>query len=279
MIPKLVGLSLLAALASTVNAYTWYAHILIAGNTTTYKIHPIDLQVPGNDAALVWEWEIGSDFVKPPFLQYGYVDIEPEIDNTDELLSLIDLTARPFLRFTCKKIEDFQGQLPTSTFTWWVYSCTNPNYYGKKGSPAPPKTTTTATPVATTTSSHVATTATCPVVTVTIPVTVATTNPPRTTTNPPKPTTTPPKSTTTPPKPSPTCLAGYKGKCNGKGPDGACCSNSDDCKDTCVKGICRDRCLTGFKGKRNGKGPNGACCSHSDDCKDTCVKGICGVHP
>ncbi|KAK3814055.1 MAG: hypothetical protein J3Q66DRAFT_402637 [Benniella sp.] len=41
----------------------------------------------------------------------------------------------------------------------------------------------------------------------------------------------------------------------------------------------RDRCLTGYEDKRNGKGPNGACCSHSDDCKDTCVKGICGVHP
>jgi hypothetical protein len=30
---------------------------------------------------------------------------------------------------------------------------------------------------------------------------------------------------------------------------------------------------------KNGKGPNGACCSHSDDCKDTCVYGICRVHP
>ncbi|KAF9348546.1 hypothetical protein BGX34_002420, partial [Mortierella sp. NVP85] len=268
MISKIVGLSILAALASTVNAYTWYAHILTTANSTTYKIHPIDLQVPGNDAALVWEWQIGTDFVKPPFLQYGYLDIEPEIDDTNELLSLIDLTASPWVRFSCKKIEDFQGQLPT-TFTWWVYSCTNPNYYGKKGNnPAPPKTTTTA-PVATTTASRVAT---CSIVTVTIPVTVATTNPPRTTTDPPKP-------TTTPPKPSPTCFAGYKGKRNGKGPDSACCSHSDDCKDTCVKGICRDRCLTGYEDKRNGKGPNGACCSHSDDCKDTCVKGICGVHP
>jgi hypothetical protein len=38
-------------------------------------------------------------------------------------------------------------------------------------------------------------------------------------------------------------------------------------------------CIPGYRGKRNGKGPNGACCSHSRDCKDTCVKNVCGVHP
>ncbi|GAA5814307.1 hypothetical protein MFLAVUS_007801 [Mucor flavus] len=38
-------------------------------------------------------------------------------------------------------------------------------------------------------------------------------------------------------------------------------------------------CKAGYRGKRNGKGPNGACCSHSDDCLDTCVSGICGVSP
>ncbi|KAG2229952.1 hypothetical protein INT48_003497 [Thamnidium elegans] len=38
-------------------------------------------------------------------------------------------------------------------------------------------------------------------------------------------------------------------------------------------------CKSGYRGKRNGKGPNGACCSHSDDCLDTCVSGICGVSP
>ena len=38
-------------------------------------------------------------------------------------------------------------------------------------------------------------------------------------------------------------------------------------------------CKGGFVGTKTGKGPNGACCRSSDDCNDTCVKGICGVHP
>ncbi|KAK3807198.1 MAG: hypothetical protein J3Q66DRAFT_356944 [Benniella sp.] len=180
MVSKIFGLSLLTALASTVNAYTWHA-TMITGPGRKFVIHPVDVQVPANDQALVWEVQFGASTPKPAWGAHG----------------------------------------------WRVYSCANSDFNGKKGVPVtPPSTTTTATPVPTTT---------CPVVTVTVPVTV-------TTTNPPKPTTTPPKPTTTPPKPSPTCLAGYKGK-------------------------------------RNGKGPNGACCSHSDDCKDTCVKGVCGVHP
>ncbi|KAG0217549.1 hypothetical protein BGX31_000202, partial [Mortierella sp. GBA43] len=32
-------------------------------------------------------------------------------------------------------------------------------------------------------------------------------------------------------------------------------------------------CFGGYLGKRNGEGPNGACCSHSDDCEDSCIKG------
>ncbi|KAF9540647.1 hypothetical protein EC957_003932 [Mortierella hygrophila] len=37
-------------------------------------------------------------------------------------------------------------------------------------------------------------------------------------------------------------------------------------------------CLPGFRGKRTGRGPNGACCSHSDDCFESCVKGVCKVY-
>lgn len=40
-----------------------------------------------------------------------------------------------------------------------------------------------------------------------------------------------------------------------------------------------ETCILGYLGKRNGKGPNGACCTHSNDCLDTCVKGVCGVTP
>lgn len=40
-----------------------------------------------------------------------------------------------------------------------------------------------------------------------------------------------------------------------------------------------ERCILGYLGIREGQGPNGACCTHSDDCLDTCVKGVCGVNP
>ncbi|KAF9365913.1 hypothetical protein BGX34_007589 [Mortierella sp. NVP85] len=268
MVSKLVGLSLLAALACHVNAYTWYAHLVYKGTgdsltATKFKIHPVDVQIPGNDQALIWEGDINDPPLYPPYDQFGYAKVDLG-EYGQELEALSTTRAPRLVHFPCTKIEQFEQQGPSDTiFTWKVYSCANSDYDGKEGIRVPPPTTTTAVPVTTTS---------CPAVTVTVPVTV-------TTTNPPKPTTTPPKPTTTPPKPSPTCLAGYRGKGNGKGPDGVCCSHSDDCKDTCVKGICRDRCLTGYEGKRNGKGPNGACCSHSNDCKDTCVKGICGVHP
>ncbi|KAG1395133.1 hypothetical protein G6F60_010424 [Rhizopus arrhizus] len=36
-------------------------------------------------------------------------------------------------------------------------------------------------------------------------------------------------------------------------------------------------CKAGYKGKKNGSGKTGACCSTSDDCVETCRKGVCGV--
>ncbi|KAI9307770.1 hypothetical protein BJ944DRAFT_237594, partial [Cunninghamella echinulata] len=37
-------------------------------------------------------------------------------------------------------------------------------------------------------------------------------------------------------------------------------------------------CTKGYCGKKAGTGPNGACCSSSDDCLDTCnSNGKCGV--
>jgi hypothetical protein len=229
----------------------------------------VDVQVPGNDRALILNGDMTTVPTLPPWNVYGYGNISFNIgfyQSKPELLRVYEYGNGRF-DFPCEKIEEFV--LPetstTNATTWKVYSCKNPDYNGRKGIPVPGSTTTA--PPAATTTAPVATT--CPVVTVTVPVTVATTNPPQTTTKP----------TTSPPKPSPTCLAGYKGEKNGKGPDGACCSDSYDCRDTCVTGVCRDRCLTGYEGKKNGKGPNGACCSHSDDCKDTCVYGICGAHP
>ena len=100
------------------------------------------------------------------------------------------------------------------------------------------------------------------------------------------------------------CITGYLGVGNGKGPTGACCKTSNDCVDTCnSNGICGVNgvpytcsptkttptpistatattcsCITGYSGVGNGKGPTGACCKTSNDCVDTCNSdGACGV--
>ncbi|KAF9365142.1 hypothetical protein BGX34_011271, partial [Mortierella sp. NVP85] len=220
MVSKIVCLSLLAALASTVNAYTYYAHIILDDAQFpegTIKIHPIDVLLPDNDEAIVMEYVFPGgphpDQLSR-FSQHNYEKVVPDFLMEGSGYELKNLQVPgSSIKFSCQKIEEFTQQK-----TWKVYDCGNTDYYGKKGIPVS-RPTTTVPPVVT---------PTCPIVTVTVPVTVATTNPP-------KPTTTPPKPTTTPPKPTPTCLPGYKGKRNGKGPNGACCSHSDDCKDTCVK--------------------------------------------
>ncbi|ORE02472.1 hypothetical protein BCV72DRAFT_297726 [Rhizopus microsporus var. microsporus] len=80
------------------------------------------------------------------------------------------------------------------------------------------------------------------------------------------------------PTPS-SCKSGYRGKRNGKGPEGACCSHSDDCQESCIKGKCNtpiaSTCYSGSKGKRRGDGYKNACCKTSDDCWESCVKGKC----
>jgi len=274
MVSKILGLTLLAALASQANAYFYYAEIEYFGTSPTtihYKIHPIDWFRPGNE---IFIKENDAAFPGPAIIdmtQYSYQKLKLEPNAQLELteLVLIPSGSRDVGDAPCTRFDKNQAGIDPATATITkMYICGGPEYYGRNGETVP-KPTPTPCPVVPTTTCPVVPTTTCPAVTVTVPVTVPVTP---TTTN-------PPPTTTSPQKPSPTCLAGYKGKGNGKGPDGACCSLSDDCKDTCVKGICRDRCLTGYKGKKNGKGPNGACCSHSDDCKDTCVKGICGVHP
>ncbi|KAK3817611.1 MAG: hypothetical protein J3Q66DRAFT_369435 [Benniella sp.] len=243
---KAVGLALLAALASTVHAYYYHIEITyqdLTVETAHFKLNPVDPQIPGNAEALIREATFKLvDGGGTGYEKYNYISVRFHLEQDLKLSKLVHGgggTSIPCVQMDSFKLKEVSG----ATLTRDVSPSLSPNY----NNPA-----------------SVATT-TCPVVTVTVPVVVTTTNPPW--------------PTTTPPKPSPTCLAGYRGKKNGKGPNGACCSHSDDCKDTCVKGICRTTCLAGYKGKRNGKGPSGACCSHSDDCKDTCVNGACGVHP
>ncbi|KAF9345051.1 hypothetical protein BGX34_005067, partial [Mortierella sp. NVP85] len=272
-----VGLTLLAALASSVHSHYYHIEITyqnLTVDTAHFKLNPVDPQIPGNDEALVREADFKLvDGGGTGYEKYNYLTVRFHLEQ-DLKLSKLDHSGGGGgggggggeTSIPCVMMDSFKLNEPSgTTLTRDVYDCYRADLFGVKGLQVNRPTTTTPAPVTTTCS--VATT-TCPMVTVTVPVV--------TTTNPPKLTTTPPKPTATPPKPSPTCLACYIGKKNGKGPNGACCSHSDDCKDTCVKGICGTTCLAGYKGKRNGKGPSGACCSHSDDCKDTCVN---GVHP
>ncbi|KAI9485256.1 MAG: hypothetical protein EXX96DRAFT_471815 [Benjaminiella poitrasii] len=75
------------------------------------------------------------------------------------------------------------------------------------------------------------------------------------------------------------CQTGFSGKKNGMGPEGACCTHSNDCQESCIKGKCNapiaSTCYTWSIGRRRGDGFNGACCSHSDDCWESCVNGKC----
>ncbi|RCH97830.1 hypothetical protein CU098_001544, partial [Rhizopus stolonifer] len=108
-----------------------------------------------------------------------------------------------------------------------------------------------------------------------------------------------------------TCISGSSGKKNGDGYNGYCCTSSDDCLDTCVKGKCNgptntkittsstttkkattttttkkatttttsgaSSCTPGVSGKKNGTGKTGYCCTSSDDCLETCRSGKCGL--
>ncbi|CEG82707.1 hypothetical protein RMATCC62417_16740 [Rhizopus microsporus] len=95
------------------------------------------------------------------------------------------------------------------------------------------------------------------------------------------------------------CITGSRGKKKGNGFNGYCCSFSDDCRDSCVKGKCNgpkapstttsatttkntgspsptpNSCISGVKGKKKGNEFNGYCCSSSDDCRGSCIKGKC----
>jgi hypothetical protein len=58
MVSKTLGLTLLAALASTVHAYYYHIEITyqdLTVDTAHFKLNPVDPQIPGNDVALVRE--------------------------------------------------------------------------------------------------------------------------------------------------------------------------------------------------------------------------------
>ncbi|KAK3816289.1 MAG: hypothetical protein J3Q66DRAFT_369863 [Benniella sp.] len=244
MVSKIFALTLLAAVASNVNAYYWHAETVfqhLSQDIVKYVIHPVDIQVPGNDEAVVAVGGIilneDTEGMTLLFKKHGYEDINMALDRANgELISLRAMDRQKEIAvFSCAKMDEIDEEgFYNHMVTRKVYSCGNSAYYGRKGIPVPTPTTLalvtpTTVAVATTTPPAVVTTMTTNVVTTTnLPTTIVTsvaTEPIITT-------------TTLAPQPTPTCLAGYRGKRNGKGPNGACCSHSDDCKDTCVKGVC-----------------------------------------
>ena len=255
MVSKFFALTLVATVASQVNAYYFHAETFYqsSGEETSlfYNVHPVDIQIPGNTEAVVaWGGIVLDDnpyTVTILFKKHGYENVYLDMDHsTQELTALNAMDGeKKKAVFSCVKMDEFLTEgLYNREVTKKVYSCGNRAYFGRKGIPVVPTTTTRAVPTTTTTTVAVSTTTLPPVVTTTTTNVVTTTAVPTTTTT--TATTivtsvaTEPIITTTTlaPKPTPTCLAGYRGKRNGKGPNDACCSHSDDCKDTCVKGVC-----------------------------------------
>ncbi|KAF9365915.1 hypothetical protein BGX34_007587 [Mortierella sp. NVP85] len=226
MISKIAALALLVALASRVDAYYFHAEIAYQGPLAAiqYKVHPVDIQVPGNDALVMeGEMRINSTSMTLPYEQYGYKNVRMYVKDAESGAELAFLSVfafppnTPTPQFDCAKTDEFRQEGPNTIVIHKAYICSNPVYYGRKGIPA---TTTTPTPAVSTTCLAAPTT----------------TAPPQPTL--PEPPLPVPTTTYTAP-PVITCTPGYKGKKNGKGPNGACCSSTKDCKNKCVKGVCR----------------------------------------
>ncbi|KAF9346926.1 hypothetical protein BGX34_003522 [Mortierella sp. NVP85] len=229
MVSKFFALTLMAAIAGQVNAYYWhvetfYQRVSDKDTALFIHVHPVDIQIPGNTEAVV-----------------AWTSIILDDNPYTELIALLAMDDKQQKKavFSCVKMDEAYME---ESHNWMVnkkvYSCGNRAYFGRKGIPVPTTTTvavaTTTLPpaIVTTTTTHVVTTTAVPTTTTTTTTTtIATTIVTSFATE--------PITTSTPvPQPTPTCLAGYRGKRNGKGPNGACCSHSDDCKDTCVKGVC-----------------------------------------
>ncbi|ORE03730.1 hypothetical protein BCV72DRAFT_257660 [Rhizopus microsporus var. microsporus] len=91
-------------------------------------------------------------------------------------------------------------------------------------------------------------------------------------------------------KASASCLVpGNRGMGTGEGWKDYCCENSDDCRESCIKGKCNgkanpkpptdpgnDKCLVpSNRGMGTGEGWKDYCCENSDDCRESCIKGKC----
>ncbi|KAG0220509.1 hypothetical protein B0O80DRAFT_497098 [Mortierella sp. GBAus27b] len=259
MVSKIFGLALLAAAASHVRAYYWHAevvyeHLNIEG--LKYVIYPVDSQIPENQQYFTAKGGIALDYHGDTmiinFNRGGYANVSMVLNRADDelvaLKNMVGLFPVEKSQFPCTKMDEVTeyDDFYRRDFVRKFYTCSHPDLYGVKGvvfNPPGQPTTTPTTTIPTTT------------IITTIPTTTSASsvNPTSSASSsssfsggifpPVEPTTTDftswyPTTTTAPPKPTSSCLAGYKGKKNGKGPNNACCSHSDDCKETCIQGVC-----------------------------------------
>ncbi|KAF9357672.1 hypothetical protein BGX26_003302 [Mortierella sp. AD094] len=202
----------LAIFANMVSAYYWQAEVGFIDNSIASAqlcITVVDPQVWSNTDALrscanvALNYDGGSIMFN--FQKNGYDTAMAVLDRTNEELTAIralDQFNRDKDQFPCVKMDEYPAVHFGQPYTNKIYNCGNPKYYDA--------------PITTPTAyddfhydrhydySHCSTT-------------------------------TLPRATTTVPAGS--CLSGYKGKKNGHRPNSYCYKTSDDCDDTCVKGI------------------------------------------
>ncbi|KAF9345617.1 hypothetical protein BGX34_004599, partial [Mortierella sp. NVP85] len=151
MVSRIFALMLLAAVVSNVHAYYFYAEVAFheSINGLRYKIHPVDIQVPGNDKALLQEGGIAFDYGGESMIlgykKYGYEDINMGLDRANgELTSFraLDIYFKEKAVFPCVKMDEHEEVgLYSEIVTRKVYTCASPAYYGRKGNPVPSPTT------------------------------------------------------------------------------------------------------------------------------------------
>ncbi|KAG0014266.1 hypothetical protein BGZ82_001820 [Podila clonocystis] len=228
--------------ASVANAYYYEVDVMAINKDVWQKcVRPRTFDFKGIDFSTGKRWAgIGNPCANPQFAT-GYL----MFSNTDWRLNQFynvsiaagDVynqvpsvkTKETGLVIPCTLADEYHAppgtpkeQLPYDFPNHWVYVCIAPELFRNR--------TEAIVMPATTTTMSLPTTA----------VQLTTTTLPATTVNPTtgvKPTTTVTPVTTA--QPLPTCLPGYRGKRTGRGPNGVCCSHSEDCIESCVKGVCK----------------------------------------
>ncbi|KAG0054568.1 hypothetical protein BGZ83_010973 [Gryganskiella cystojenkinii] len=261
----------LAAIANLATAYYWQAELGFGtdsrGNQFSRMcIKVVDSQVPSNyektGGCAISYLPDGKGSILFADSYYDPVVVAADIANPG--LSYVTSTG-PQPKYThkgqipCSKMDEysFTDAEKCVTYPMQVYNCAASNYYGLKGDVIPPL------PVSNTTTSSVAPSA-CPTK---LPTTLATPS-----------TSSMPATSAIPITNSTTVATGPIVTTASAIPTIATTVIRSTAK-TVTTAAPKPTCTSGYRGKKTGKGPTRACCSSSDDCQDTCFKGVCGVHP